>query len=162
VPDGRSAPTPILFVHSGRDWIRGSERCLLDLVGGLDRARFAPVVWCDSEVLAAEARALGAAVEVRRGGWRSGDALLPSRSDVGLAREVMRRHSARLVHVNDDMPLKSVLAAARSARVWPRVSSAVRPASRTKVLRWFIAWIVGSGVDQSKMSNRSKRFFLWP
>ncbi|MGL6500473.1 hypothetical protein ACSZOJ_19715 [Aeromonas dhakensis] len=34
--------TPILLVHYGENWIRGSERCLLDLLAHLDRSRFAP------------------------------------------------------------------------------------------------------------------------
>ena len=34
----------ILFTHYGEDQIRGSERCLLDLIAHLDRERFAPMV----------------------------------------------------------------------------------------------------------------------
>ena len=30
--------TPVLLVHYGEDWIRGSERCLLDLLAHLDRS----------------------------------------------------------------------------------------------------------------------------
>jgi len=44
----------ILFVHYGDDWIRGSERCLLDLLSNIDRNRFDIHVWCNSTVLEAE------------------------------------------------------------------------------------------------------------
>jgi len=52
----------ILFTHYGDNHIRGSERCLLDLVKHLDRTRFVAVVWCNSELLAREMEALGVAV----------------------------------------------------------------------------------------------------
>ena len=48
----------ILSTHYGENQIRGSERCLLDLVAHLDKNRFAPVVWCNSEAMASEVRAL--------------------------------------------------------------------------------------------------------
>ena len=44
----------ILFIHYGENAIRGSERCLLNLVRYLDRKIFTPVVWCNSERLAEE------------------------------------------------------------------------------------------------------------
>ena len=52
----------ILFTHYGDNQIRGSERCLLDLVKHLDRTRFTPVVWCNSELLACEMEALDVTV----------------------------------------------------------------------------------------------------
>ncbi|WP_280205794.1 hypothetical protein [Aeromonas veronii] len=51
--------TPVLLVHYGEDWIRGSERCLLDLLAHLDRSRFTPLLWCNSPTLAAEAAPSG-------------------------------------------------------------------------------------------------------
>jgi glycosyltransferase involved in cell wall biosynthesis len=52
----------ILFTHYGDNQIRGSERCLLDLVKHLDRKRFIAVVWCNSELLAREIEALDVTV----------------------------------------------------------------------------------------------------
>ena len=52
----------ILFTHYGDNQIRGSERCLLDLIKHLDRDRFEPVVWCNTEKMAEAARALGVPV----------------------------------------------------------------------------------------------------
>ena len=48
--DGPS-PTPILFTHYGEEWIRGSERCLLDLLLFLDQKKFTPIVWCNSKIM---------------------------------------------------------------------------------------------------------------
>ena len=43
-------PKNILFVHFGDDWIRGSEQCLLDLAGNLNRSHNVQV-WCNSNTL---------------------------------------------------------------------------------------------------------------
>ena len=51
-------PATILFCHYGDEWIRGSERCLLDLLRHLNRSRFRPVVWCNSKAMANEVRQL--------------------------------------------------------------------------------------------------------
>jgi len=52
------SPSTVLFTHYGDNWIRGSERCLLDLLSHLDRSRFRPIVWCNSEIMADEIRHL--------------------------------------------------------------------------------------------------------
>ncbi|MFL0805338.1 MAG: glycosyltransferase [Agarilytica sp.] len=44
----------ILYVHFGEEWIRGSERCLIDLLSDIDRERFNILVWCNSRVLCEE------------------------------------------------------------------------------------------------------------
>lgn len=51
-------PSTILFTHYGDNWIRGSERCLLDLLKHLDRSCFNPIVWCNSKTMADEVRKL--------------------------------------------------------------------------------------------------------
>jgi len=55
-------PKRILFIHYGENAIRGSERCLLDLVRYLDRNVFTPVVWCNSKRLAEEVEKLNVKV----------------------------------------------------------------------------------------------------
>jgi glycosyltransferase involved in cell wall biosynthesis len=55
-------PKRILFIHYGENAIRGSERCLLDLVHFLDRKIFTPVVWCNSECMAREVEKLNVKV----------------------------------------------------------------------------------------------------
>jgi len=44
----------VLFTHYGDNWVRGSERCLLDLLCHLDRIKFRPVVWCNSTAMSNE------------------------------------------------------------------------------------------------------------
>ena len=55
-------PSTILFTHYGEDWIRGSERCLLDLLTHLDRRKYRPVVWCNSPIMAIEVHHLNVPV----------------------------------------------------------------------------------------------------
>ncbi|MDG2670917.1 glycosyl transferase, partial [Vibrio parahaemolyticus] len=40
-----TTPKRILYVHYGDNWIRGSEVVLLDLILGIDRDKFEPIVW---------------------------------------------------------------------------------------------------------------------
>ena len=115
--DSSGAPRAILFVHHGEDWIRGSERCLLDLVANLDRARYEPIVWCNAEALAADARAHGATVyrePTDAGGGRMPG--LVSRV-AWRALTLVRRHRVRLIHANDMTPFPSLIGAARLYRV---------------------------------------------
>lgn len=112
----RTSPASILFVHSGEDWIRGSERCLLDLVAHLDRTRFAPVVCCNSPTLADAARRAGVpAYQVH--GWESARHWGASLTEISLIRRLINRHRVRVVHTNDTDPIKAVLPAARFAQV---------------------------------------------
>jgi glycosyltransferase involved in cell wall biosynthesis len=109
----RPAPRTILFVHSGRDWIRGSERCLLDLVEGLDRDRFTPIVACDAPTLRREAERAGASAEH----VELGHSIVPSRDARRTARDLLRRTGARLVHANVSTVVPALLPAARARRV---------------------------------------------
>lgn len=52
-------PKHILFTHYGDNWIRGSERCLLDLMKHLDKSKYIPVLWCNQPIMAEQARELG-------------------------------------------------------------------------------------------------------
>ena len=98
---------PILFTHFGDDWIRGSERCLLDLLSHLDRSRFTPVVWCNSPRLAAALAALNAPLVVQLSsfpllfGWQAPRA--DWRGYRRLKREgraLIRREQIQLLHAN--------------------------------------------------------------
>jgi hypothetical protein len=115
-------PTPILLAHYGEDWIRGSERCLLDLLTYIDRTRVSPVVWCNAPALAREVRALDVPVHQSRftilAHWS------PPRWDfvnyarlVRTGRELVRRHGIRLLHSNNGAPHQWLLPVARSARL---------------------------------------------
>lgn len=61
MPD-RGVTRSILFVHHGGQWIRGSERCLIDHLAQLDRSRFEPVLWTNCMPLAAVVREQGTPV----------------------------------------------------------------------------------------------------
>jgi glycosyltransferase involved in cell wall biosynthesis len=110
-------PAPVLFVHSGQAWIRGSEQCLLDLVTHLDRRRFTPVVVCDSPVLADAARSAGAPVHQVSGWQFAATNWLPSREEVATMQRIVQQHGIRLIHSNDTEPIKAILPVARQRRL---------------------------------------------
>ena len=109
-------PTPVLYVHHGLNWITGSERCMLDLVTYVDRARYTPIVWCNAPAVAEAAAALGATVYLAPA-WGDEGTLLPTRAHLRAARDIVRRHGVGLVHANDTAPLKALLPAAFGARI---------------------------------------------
>lgn len=105
--------SPILFVHHGQQWIRGSERCLLDIIEHLDRTQFRPVVWCDSSTLAREAAALDAVVHCAP--TTDPTARYPTVAGV-LARtaaRLVRQHGIRVIHANDVTPFPALIPSAR-------------------------------------------------
>jgi glycosyltransferase involved in cell wall biosynthesis len=110
-------PAPILFVHTGQAWIRGSEQCLLDLVTHIDRRRFSPVVVCDSPVLAEAARTSGAPVHHVSGWQFAATHWLPSREEVSTMRRIVDQHGIRIIHSNDTEPIKAILPVARQRRL---------------------------------------------
>src|SRR6185295_3921141 len=116
-----SPPVPILFVHYGEEWIRGSERCLLDLLEHLDRGRFDPFLWCNGNVLASAARRLGVPVQVDAFPILFDD--LPPRfpflhyaRTVRKAFRIVREHGIRIVHSNSGAPVQWMLPVARTFR----------------------------------------------
>ncbi|HET8624957.1 MAG TPA: glycosyltransferase family 4 protein [Gemmatimonadales bacterium] len=115
-------PTPILFTHYGEDWIRGSERCLLDLLKHVDRQRYGPIVWCNGPALAREVRALDIPV------YQSRFTMLlnwsPPRLDFAnygrLVRQglrLVRAHGIRLIHSSSGAPNQWLLPIARRTRL---------------------------------------------
>ncbi len=114
-------PVPILHVHYGDEWIRGSERCLLDLLRGMDRSRFTPQVWCNAHTMADAVRELDIPVQVHPFpilfGWT------PPRFDVsGYARlirtatEFVRGRNIRLLHATSGAPVQGLVPVARTTR----------------------------------------------
>jgi glycosyltransferase involved in cell wall biosynthesis len=145
-----SGPAPVLFAHHGRDWIRGSERCLLDLIERLDRTRFRPILWCDAPILAEAARAAGAEVHQSRTTAEAGTTLPLDRAMVRTAVDLVRRHGIRLIHANDINPLPALVVTARSQRV-PLVSHLhLIPAEAER--RWMLLHQVTLAVGVSRAS----------
>jgi glycosyltransferase involved in cell wall biosynthesis len=112
----------ILFVHYGEDWIRGSERVLLDLLAGLDKRRFHPVLWCNAASMAAEARSLGIQTHTSAMIYFL-DYASPSfslRRFMGLmseARRILRQESISCVHANGAAPCQWLAPVVRSMGV---------------------------------------------
>ncbi|MEZ8141097.1 glycosyltransferase [Enterovibrio norvegicus FF-454] len=104
-------PTPqkVLFVHYGDDWIRGSERCLIDLITHLDKTLFEPVLWCNSERLANEVRPLDIPVYVSNFTLLLGERA-PKWDVIGFSRlvslglRIVDEHQISLIHSNSGAP----------------------------------------------------------
>ena len=61
---GKGNKPRVLYVHYGDNWIRGSEIVLLDLLKSAKEKHYHPLLWCNSNVLAKQARNLGIEVIV--------------------------------------------------------------------------------------------------
>ncbi|MDA0147608.1 glycosyltransferase [Vibrio sp. LaRot3] len=113
-----SNPTPILFVHYGEDWIRGSERCLLDLIQHLDTDRYHAIVWTNNPSLHKELTFHGVACLLETFplllGWNKPryNVLAWARL-VFTARKIIRKHNIGLIHVNSAAPNQWMSLAAR-------------------------------------------------
>jgi glycosyltransferase involved in cell wall biosynthesis len=109
----------ILFAHYGENWIRGSERVLLDLMAGLDPRQFRAVLWCNTETMAAEARALGVKVHVSPMAYFL-DYASPRLSPrmvmrlMAEARRIIRQEKVDCVHANSAAPCQWLAPVARS------------------------------------------------
>lgn len=112
----------ILYVHSGDDLIRGSERVLLDLIRNLDPNRFEPIVWCDSPTLADKVRTYGVTA------YQSRFCILLGRAApwfdvfryswlIRTGLQIVKRHDIRLIHANAGGTAQWTIPLARTARV---------------------------------------------
>lgn len=118
----QSSITPILFVHYGDEWLRGSERCLLDLITHLDRTRFKPIVWCNSRTFTKAVEALGVTVHRHQFqlllGWQSPK--FDIRAWQHLIHEtgaLIQRYNIRLIHANSGAPCQWLNRAARQHKI---------------------------------------------
>ena len=103
-------PKPILLVHYGKqEWIRGSERCLIDLAYCLDKSRYAPVLWCDTQIMANAFRALDIPIYVDEFpilfGYNSPKlSVNATQSLVTKGCEIIQQHNIALIHSNSAAP----------------------------------------------------------
>ncbi len=158
----RGPARTILFLHAGRDWVRGSERVLLDLASSLPATRFRPVVWCNSAALRNACLEAGIAIveedfpePAERPWWRA------DRSAVAIGRRVIHDSSASLIHVNTLECLAWTLRAARASRV-PLIAHLHTPTTFEErvwsglhqvdvvvgVSEFSLAWVQGDGFDR--------------
>ena len=99
----------ILFTHYGENHIRGSERCLLDLLKHLDKGLFTPIIWCNSELLEQEVRKLQ--ISVIRSNFPVLFGWLPSRYDfrgflaiVKQGLKIVSEERIDIIHANSGAP----------------------------------------------------------
>ncbi len=114
--------TPVLFTHYGENWIRGSERCLLDLLAHLNRSLYEPIVWCNSEIMAKEIRTLGITVYQSEFpillGW-----LKPRFNIFGYlgllkkAQKIINKHNIGMLHSNSAAPTQWLVPIARFNKI---------------------------------------------
>ncbi len=113
-----AGPIPVLFVHYGDQWIRGSEQVLLELIAGLDRTQVRPALWTNGAAMAADARAAGVPTTLSGMAYYL-DAGSPPAAPlrylrlVGTGMALARRHGARVIHANSAAPVQWMLPAAR-------------------------------------------------
>jgi len=98
----------ILLTHYGNNWIRGSERCLLDLIANIDRTRFRIVLWCNSKIVGETAAALGIKV------IRTDFTCLFNNTSItrikdyfritNIAQYIIDKYDVKLVHANSAAP----------------------------------------------------------
>lgn len=108
----------ILFVHYGDNWIRGSERCLLDLISHLDTTQFEPIVWTNNAELALQLKQQK--IECYQDdfplllGWHKPQLDVISWINlVAKGRQIIRRKEIALIHVNSAAPCQWMTLVAR-------------------------------------------------
>lgn len=111
-------PICILFTHYGDNWIRGSERCLLDLLCNIDTTKFTPILWCNQGIMEQEAKKLG--IKVYRNdfslllGWNA--PRFNVAAFIGLIKQALTlidKHQIKLIHANSAAPCQWLNFAAR-------------------------------------------------
>ena len=118
----KQRPQTILFTHYGDNWIRGSERCLLDLIKHLDKTQFKAVLWCNQTLMLNEAKALG--IEVYRSdfpilfGWQAPRFNVPAYIKlIQQALTLIKTHNIQLIHANSAAPCQWLTVAAKKSNI---------------------------------------------
>lgn len=99
----------ILFVHYGDEWIRGSERCLLDLIKYIDTNQFTPIVWCNSKKLKTEVERLNVTCITSKFnillGWnKSRFNILNTFKLIYLGMHIIKKWHVDIIHANSGAP----------------------------------------------------------
>lgn len=116
----RTLPT-ILFTHYGDNWIRGSERCLLDLMKYIDRRKYNILLWCNSEVLSEKANELDVHVVLTDFTVlfsHDSSASLPDYARIiSIGNHLVRKYRVNLIHSNSAAPNLWLNPIARTQRI---------------------------------------------
>ena len=115
-------PINILFTHYGDNWIRGSERCLLDLLRHINRRQFHPIVWCNSPLMLAKVRALGITAYLNDFplllNWSTPRFnIMAFAALIKKGIQLVNRHQVQLLHANSAAPNQWLNFVARICRV---------------------------------------------
>ena len=115
-------PQTILFAHYGDNWIRGSERCLLDLIKHLDKTQFKAVLWCNQPLMAEAAKALDIDVYCSDFpllfGWQAPRFNVSAFFNlIKEAVKLIKQHNIRLIHANSAAPCQWLTIAAKRSNV---------------------------------------------
>ncbi|OUR92744.1 hypothetical protein A9Q81_15595 [Gammaproteobacteria bacterium 42_54_T18] len=98
----------ILLTHYGNNWIRGSERCLLDLIANIDRTRFRIVLWCNSKIVGEAGAALGIKVITTDFTCLFNNTSISRVKDyfriANIANYIINKYDVKLVHANSAAP----------------------------------------------------------
>lgn len=112
----------VLFIHYGDDWIRGSERCLLDTLNAYRAENIRTILWCNSRTLQQEANKVGACV------YRSSMSILfgydKTRWNIvrwwqqyRFTRTLLALHQPDIVHINSGAPAQWANLACQQMRI---------------------------------------------
>ena len=112
----------ILFVHYGEEWIRGSERCLLDLLQHLDKTQYRPIVWCNAAVMQAHVNDLDITV-IKNDfsvifGWQAPYFdVFHYATLINIGLKLVEKYNIDLLHANSGAPNQWLLPVARSKKI---------------------------------------------
>ncbi|MDC5840301.1 glycosyltransferase [Vibrio europaeus] len=112
----------ILFVHYGDDWIRGSEKCLLDLIKHMRNRRYEAFVWTNNRELSKQLELFNVPNELDNFplllGWKAPKYNISGWMElINHGRKIIEREQIDLVHINSGAPCQWMLAAARLSNV---------------------------------------------
>lgn len=160
----------ILFVHYGDNWIRGSEKCLLDLIKYMTSQRYQAYVWTNNHPLSKQLEIMGIENELNQFplllGWKSPKYNISSWFKlIEYGCHLIERENIDLIHVNSGAPCQWMLAAARIKKI-PLVTQLHCPYSARdrltlglhlsphiiSVSRYAAKMLVEDGYPQSKIS----------
>ena len=136
----------VLFVHSGGNWLAGSERSLLLLIDELRARGVSCSVLCNNPVMADACRAQSAPAGLYRRDLfllPSGDPALnplPFLRSVSAIRRFAKRHHATIMHANNVHPTQAAFMAARTLGIpivaHVRGAGFLRSSRYASCLRW--------------------------
>ncbi|OAJ96289.1 glycosyltransferase family 4 protein [Vibrio bivalvicida] len=112
----------ILFVHYGDDWVRGSEKCLLDLIKYMRNRSYEAFVWTNNRELSKQLELFNVPNELDSFplllGWKAPKYNVSSWLGlIDYGQELIEREEIDLVHINSGAPCQWMLAAARLKKV---------------------------------------------